>query len=331
MILGPIVTGILLSTALPPPASFFRGTHHEVWSAQRRLASRHVYEELARPRWLESRRQFSNIGSERVRYCHRRRYEIRGIPVPTDHRTLLPRPGKIKVGPRRAVEQHANWTNRRGLVVVGRAFNNLSREHFLGPVRRLGFETVFDYRYDQLGQNGYDPDHEDVVLVDGTLYVNRMSEEIRQVSLWHAVATRRAEGAQNAERQSTRRRGKIATKQAQSSRTPKEIRVNPLTRQPYTLAERDAIMKQREPYAMIRHGRPDKDRYQRFKFPDPRNYIAFDPATGGISTDVPKREPLSPSGTTPYWSGTCSGTRGNLPSGRSRAVSVTRSNRAIRY
>lgn len=81
--------------------------------------------------------------------------------------------------------QHLAFTEQRGLVVVDRAFNNLQPQHFQEHVRIAQLETVYDYRVDQLGQQGKVPG-EPVILVDGALYVDRMPENYRQISRWVA-------------------------------------------------------------------------------------------------------------------------------------------------
>ncbi len=79
------------------------------------------------------------------------------------------RPAEITKGPRRAMEEFARMTTKRGLVLADRAFNGMDPENFQEPLRKLRFETVFDYKYNQLEQNGYDPKQPDIVIVDASL------------------------------------------------------------------------------------------------------------------------------------------------------------------
>ncbi len=163
----------------------------------------------------------------------------------------LHHPGKLKHGPRNTIEQHIAFTEQRGLAVVDRAFNNLQPQYFQEHVRIAQLETVYDYRANQLGQQGKVPGHP-AIVVDGALYVDRMPENYRQISRWVA-----------------------------------EKKINPDTGLPYTIEDRDNILRAREKYLMKRHSRVDADGYQRFSYPDPATYLAFDPATGKKTRDKP--------------------------------------------
>lgn len=163
----------------------------------------------------------------------------------------LHRPGEIKQGPRHTIAQHTAFTEKRGLVVVDRAFNNLKSWHFQEHVRIAQLETVYDYKNTQLGQQAKVPGHP-VIVVDGALYVDRMPENHRQISRWVA-----------------------------------EKKINPATNLPYTIEDRDNIIRARERYLMKRHSRVNADGHQRFTYPDPATYLAFDPATGKKTKDKP--------------------------------------------
>lgn len=163
----------------------------------------------------------------------------------------LHHPGMLKVGPRDTVKQHFEFVNMIGLLVVDRAFNNLRSEHFQEHIRRMGFETVYDYRSNQLGAQGGIPGGE-VIIVDGNAYVNRMREEVIMISRWHA-----------------------------------EGRTDPQTKKPYTLETRDEIMAQRAPYRLKPHGKIDSEGHQRFTYPNPRGYLGWDPATGKLTRANP--------------------------------------------
>lgn len=164
-------------------------------------------------------------------------------------------PGQLGHGPRRTVEQHVRFTKKRGLMLVDHAFNNLKAHRFQEPIRRFGFEAAYTYRDNQLGVNGHDPNNPYVIIVDGTPYVNRMREEARQISRLHAMKAN-----------------------------------NPVTGKPYTLGERNEIMATREPYRLKAITGIDADGYQRFRYPDPSTYLAFDPATGKPTEDVPRQK-----------------------------------------
>lgn len=160
------------------------------------------------------------------------------------------RPSELKQGPKLAMDQHAAFTEKRGIAIMDRAFNNLDPQHFQEYVRRHRFETAYDYRGNQLGRQGSIPG-EPVILVDGVLYVDRMPENYVMISRWHA-----------------------------------QQKVNPDTGLPYTTAERDEILALREPYRMKAHGRIDADGNQRFTYPT-KPYLAFDPVTGRPTKDHP--------------------------------------------
>ncbi|MBC9926959.1 hypothetical protein [Leucobacter sp. cx-169] len=161
------------------------------------------------------------------------------------------RPGEIKNGPRGTIEQHAAFTDKRGLVVVDRAFNGLRPHQFQETVRHHRFETVYDYKSNELGNQGSVPG-KPIIIVDGVPYVNRMPENYIMISRWHAQG-----------------------------------KENPATGVPFTEAERDAIHEARAPYRLKAKGRIGADGYQRFDYPNPRSYFAFDPVTGRATQDNP--------------------------------------------
>jgi hypothetical protein len=173
------------------------------------------------------------------------------FPFPLITGLSLHRPGAITEGARSTIEQHAAFTQTRGLVVVDRAFNNLAPHQFQEPIRRLRYETVFDYRSNQLGPQGTIPGGK-VIIVDGVPYVNRMPESYIMISRWHA-----------------------------------EGEIDPNTGEPYTSDTRDEIFAARQAYRLKPKGHIDEDGHQRFTYPNPRNYLAFDPATGRATTDNP--------------------------------------------
>ncbi|GAA3663334.1 hypothetical protein [Microbacterium marinilacus] len=155
------------------------------------------------------------------------------------------RPGMITRGPLKAMQQHSRTFRKAGVCIADRAFNNLQPDSFQLPIRRLGWETVFDYRKNQVGHQA-SVEGKPIIMVDGQLYVHYMPERLRHITRWHA----------NDE------------KDPSTGRVP-------------TSEERAAAITAREPYRLKPHGRgADKDGYQRFTYPDPHSYMAFDPATG---------------------------------------------------
>lgn len=160
-------------------------------------------------------------------------------------------PGKIKDGPREAVQQHAAQFPGRSTLAVDRAFNGLNPADFQGPIRRLGIETAYDYKVTDLGPQGHVPGHP-VIIVDGVPYVNRMPEKFVMITRWYAQGI-----------------------------------IDPNTGEPYTAQVRNEILIAREAYRMKAKDLPDKDGHQRFTYPNPRGYIAFDPVTGKPTKDQP--------------------------------------------
>lgn len=160
-------------------------------------------------------------------------------------------PGALRVGPRFALDEHAASTDKRGILIVDRAFNNLKPEYFQEHVRRHRLETLYNYRTNQLGPQGSVPG-KPVIIVDGVPHVNRMPESYIMISRWHA------EGV-----------------------------IDPGTNEPYTEATRDEIMQARTVYQLKAKGHIDSDGHQRFSYPNPRGYIAFDPTTGAPTKDQP--------------------------------------------
>lgn len=153
-------------------------------------------------------------------------------------------PGRIKDQPREAVTQHAKIFPQRGIVVADRAFNNLKPENFQEPLRRLGYEASYKFRDDQLGVHGSVPGTK-IVILAGSPYLNLMPHEVRDILELHA-----------------------------------KKKQNPATGKPYTDAERDEILKLREPYRLKRKGIIEPDGKQRFIYPDPSGYRAYDPING---------------------------------------------------
>lgn len=142
------------------------------------------------------------------------------------------------------MQQHSRNFTQRGIYAADRAFNNLKPERLQLPLRADRWEAAFDYRSDQLGHQT--PLHgRPVIMVDGALYVHFMPENLRNFTRHHANSL-----------------------------------PDPETGAPYTQERLAALMQSREPYRLKAHGRADADGYQRFTYPDPRRYMAYDPATG---------------------------------------------------
>lgn len=160
-------------------------------------------------------------------------------------------PGRFGPAARSTVEQHADFTAKRGVIMADRAFNGLAPAQFQEPIRKLRYETAYDYKKTELGPQGSVPG-KPIIVLDGVLFVNRMPEIYMMISRLHATE-----------------------------------QIDPATGNPYTLATRNEILKARAAYRMKPKGRVDADGHQRFEYPDPRSYMAFDPVTGSSTTDNP--------------------------------------------
>ena len=156
-------------------------------------------------------------------------------------------PGEINDGPRLAMQAHSRLFDQRGNCAADRAFNNSKPENFQLPLRQDYWEMVFDYRKNQFGLQGEIPGTE-LIVVDGGIYVNRMPWKL----VWGV-------------------------------RYFKEGKPDPMTGELYTWADVEEIIRDREAYQMKRHGSMVSEKRggaQRYTYPDPLTYNAFDPLTG---------------------------------------------------
>jgi hypothetical protein len=140
-------------------------------------------------------------------------------------------------------------------------------EDFHLPLRKMGVELVVDYPKDELGQKG---EYEDLILVDGNWYVNWMPESLitgGKDLLAHHDAV---EAAENAVYIATKGRKKPTVKQLREAREAAAF-----------LATADEAkrpiqkrIEARTPYRMVAKGRPDRDGWQRFSYPDAAGMLA---------------------------------------------------------
>lgn len=165
-------------------------------------------------------------------------------------------PAHIKAAPLRAFQAHVRFHGKPGHLTADRAYNHLRAHRFQEHVRRTGYWTTYDYPKNQLGPQCAIPEHE-VVMVDGSLYVAYMPEHLQMISRWWKTG---AIDPDTCERDSNG---------------------NPIleTGKPFDEKTARALLDQREPYRLKPMGRPDTDGHQRFQYPNPRGYIAVDPAT----------------------------------------------------
>lgn len=157
------------------------------------------------------------------------------------------RPGNITDEPREAMFQHARNFEQRGIGAADRAFNGMMSENFSQACRVEGFEFAYDYKKEQFGVQATVPGLP-VIVVDGALYVEYMPVELKYMTRWY-------------------HRGELNTE----------------TGRPVTWTDVEWAIEARKPYAMKRHGDISNKEHnrgdQRFTYPDPKTYRAFDPAT----------------------------------------------------
>jgi hypothetical protein len=158
------------------------------------------------------------------------------------------RPGRITDEPREAMHQHGRQFTQRGIAAADRAFNGMASESFSQACRVDGWEFAFDYKKKQFGIQASVPGLP-IIVVDGALYVEYMPKELKYMTRWF-------------------HRGELNTE----------------TGLPVTWADVERAIEARKPYALKRHGdisSHDRNRGdQRFTYPDPKAYMAYDPATG---------------------------------------------------
>lgn len=157
------------------------------------------------------------------------------------------RPGAITEGPRHAMQAHSLTFEQRGIAAADRAFNGLDAEDLQQPLRLDYWEFAFDYKRDEFGHQGSVPGT-DIIIVDGAFYVAYMPKRLIR-AVWCF----------------------------------KKGKPDPETGELYSWSDIEDIIEERRAYQMKRHGSmksENKHGAQRFTYPDPSSYRAFDPATG---------------------------------------------------
>ncbi|WP_448255624.1 hypothetical protein [Microbacterium aurum] len=94
------------------------------------------------------------------------------FPILTSGLTIH-QPGRIKHGPRIAMEHHAKefGEDQRGYLMADRAYNGSRPDRFQKHVMRMGFRGVYDYK---VKKSGLQAAIDDVIVVGGRLYVKWM-------------------------------------------------------------------------------------------------------------------------------------------------------------
>jgi len=163
------------------------------------------------------------------------------------------RPG-VDVGEaKRVLESIAARNYPRRMLLVDRGYlPKALPEDLQGPARDMGWEPVFDYKVDQLGKmDNYD----DVILADGQWYLSCIPDEQANAEQIYRAAIKADGKLSKPKRMSDKQRAQL-----------REIR--------------DERRRLREAYRLKAKGKPFPDGSQRFSYPHPDTYYAFDPNTG---------------------------------------------------
>lgn len=150
------------------------------------------------------------------------------------------RPGRI-VGHGVRLVNSASKLRKVKYLLADRAYNGGKIEDFHIPLRLQDVRLVIDYPQKELGLQS---SHEDLILVDGSWYVSYMPKDL-----------------------------------IERSKTLRYEVKDPETGRTRTISDEagwEKLIAAREPYRMIPKGRPDKDGYQRYSYPKPGSYLAYD-------------------------------------------------------
>jgi hypothetical protein len=181
------------------------------------------------------------------------------------------RPGHLIGHGARLIESQQKLGFSHHLVLADRAYNGEKAENFQIPARLMGCELVIDYTVTDLGQQGF---YED--LVDGNWYVRWMPEALIKAS----KEARRRNDALDAAKHTVRINGEKDISRLTDDDQAKLAEARDLiATTPSYLERTTTLIQARTPYRMTAKGRPDKDGFQRFTYPDPNTYIAIDPIT----------------------------------------------------
>ena len=151
--------------------------------------------------------------------------------------------------------------------VFDRAYNYERTETFHFPMARLGVDLVFDYKAEDLGLQSH---FENLILVDGSWYVNWMPEGLITASRQIAAIEKAKDEARIVLYKSDHRT-KTSTAQELDDERAAVVTVTDSAESLPTLQQR---LDARESYRMIPKGRRDKDGYQRFSYPPMEKMLA---------------------------------------------------------
>jgi hypothetical protein len=183
------------------------------------------------------------------------------------------RPGQLIGHGARLIKSHQGFGFSYLLVLADRAYNGEKEENFQIPARLMGCELVIDYTVTDLGKQGF---YEDLILVDGNWYVRWMPEALINAS---KDARKRNDALKTAEFDVKTLSAKNSAKLSEDEIATLEKARKLIATSPPYLKRANGQIEARAKYRMTAKGRPDKDGFQRFTYPDPKTYAAIDPIT----------------------------------------------------
>ena len=172
-------------------------------------------------------------------------------------------PGRIKLEGKKVFDSIVERGYPIGKVLADRAYLPGSvAEELQGPLRKQGFELVFDYKKTELGITDY---FADAIQVGGQWYLSVMPDDLINARTLHQKTM-----------ESIKRKSP-ETKAKREMRKAREAEADGILQDRYS---------QRKNYLFTRKGRPDAEGFQRFFYPDPNNYLNVNKITGEILAPI---------------------------------------------
>ena len=168
-------------------------------------------------------------------------------------------------------------------VTAHRAYNGEAIENFHIPAAAAGVDLVIDYKKTDLGLQSH---FEDLILVDGSWYVNWMPQRLIDASKELQAIETAIDGANSVlhhEAHPTTRAPKLtdAAKQLKAELLAKAV----LSTSSEKLVSLEVRLANRELYRMVAKGRPDRDGFQRLTYP-PREKMLVQPPDHPVTTSI---------------------------------------------
>ena len=178
-------------------------------------------------------------------------------------------------------------------MVVDRAYNGESIETFHVPAARLGVDLVFDYKKTELGIQSH---YKDLILVDGSWYVNWMPERLIGVTREVLEAEGELSKAESILYTAAHSGPTKSTTPAQlDDAAGAELRATKVIAEVASmLPSLHQRLAMREAYRMIPKGHRDHDGYQRFTYPPQAKMLIKAPHTvTATSITIPPTLPFN--------------------------------------